>query len=300
METDLRRALEREEFRVYYQQIVSLDDGRISGCEALLRWQHPKRGLISPSEFIPVAEETGLIVPIGRWVLHEACRQLHTWQKKFRSKSPLTISVNFSSKQFMEPELVDQMKQILANTGLAPHSLKLEITESLIMENPEAARALLLELKALDIQMGIDDFGTGYSSLSYLHRFPIDRLKIDRSFVNRMGLDKENAEIVRTIVTLAHNLGVDVIAEGVETTEQLALLRGLKCKYGQGFLFSAPVDSETAEGLIAGKPCWEDDISAFHGPRAIADIDCALDKKSLAPFQNDDLPFGPPANRLIF
>jgi EAL domain-containing protein (putative c-di-GMP-specific phosphodiesterase class I) len=200
----------------------------------------------------------------------------------------------------MQPERVDQMKQILTSTGLEPHSLKLEITESLIMENPEAARALLLQLKALDIQLGTDDFGTGYSSLSYLHRFPIDRLKIDRSFVNRMGLDKENAEIVRTIVTLAHNLGVDVIAEGVETTDQLALLRALKCKYGQGFLFSPPVDGDTAEGLIAGKPCWGEDEQPKSGTLSeTADHDLDVSEKSLAPF-NCDLPFGPAANRLIF
>jgi len=303
LETDLRRAMERKEFRVYYQLIVSLDDGHISGCEALLRWQHPTRGLVSPSEFIPVAEETGLIVPIGRWVLHEACRQLHAWQQKFRSKSPLTISVNFSSKQFMQPELVDQMKQILTSTGLEPHSLKLEITESLIMENPEAARALLLQLKALDIQLGIDDFGTGYSSLSYLHRFPIDRLKIDRSFVNRMGLDKENAEIVRTIVTLAHNLGVDVIAEGVETAEQLALLRALKCKYGQGFLFSPPVDCVAAEALIEGQPSWSE-AKQPQVPVAASNEHTAFegnaDKEPLVPPEKDDLSFGTPANRLIF
>ena len=302
LETDLRRALERKEFRVYYQLIVSLDDGHISGCEALLRWQHPTRGLISPSEFIPVAEETGLIIPIGHWVLHEACRQLRMWQQRFRSNSPLTISVNFSSKQFMQPELMDQMKQMLTATGLEPRSLKLEITESLIMENPEVARALLLRLKALDIQLGIDDFGTGYSSLSYLHRFPIDRLKIDRSFVNRMGLDKENAEIVRTIITLAHNLGVDVIAEGVETTEQLALLRALKCKYGQGFLFSPPVDGETAEGLIAARPCWGRDEPAMlpNVPlNGTVELDTGMTRRSVAPF-NCDLPFGPAANRLVF
>jgi diguanylate cyclase (GGDEF)-like protein/PAS domain S-box-containing protein len=292
LETDLRRALEREEFLVYYQLIVSLEDGRISGCEALLRWQHPTRGLISPSEFIPVAEETGLIVPIGRWVLLEACRQVRAWQEQFPSKSPLTISVNFSSKQFMQPELVDQMRQILSSTGIEPHSLKLEITESLIMENPEAARALLLQLKALNIQLGIDDFGTGYSSLSYLHRFPIDRLKIDRSFVNRMGLDKENAEIVRTIVTLAHNLGVDVIAEGVETTEQLALLRDLKCKYGQGYLFSHPVDGETARALIEGQPCWRQD-ERFGGSATGSGSE--TDGSS----QDASLVFGPPANPLV-
>ena len=303
LETDLRRALEREEFRVYYQLIVSLDDGRISGCEALLRWQHPTKGLISPSEFIPVAEETGLIVPIGRWVLLEACRQVHVWQQRFHSESPLTVSVNFSSKQFMQPELVDQMKQILTHTGLEPHTLKLEITESLIMENPEAARALLLQLKALHIQLGIDDFGTGYSSLSYLHRFPIDRLKIDRSFVNRMGLDKENSEIVRTIVTLAHNLGVDVIAEGVETKEQLALLRALKCKYGQGFLFSPPVDGQKAEALIEEQPCWaEDETPGFsiRRPSELAGVDVNLNQKSPSSLQTDSLPFDRVDKLLIF
>jgi diguanylate cyclase (GGDEF)-like protein/PAS domain S-box-containing protein len=301
LETDLRRALERKEFRVYYQIIVSLNDGHINGCEALLRWQHPTRGLMHPSEFIPVAEETGLIVPIGHWVILEACRQLHVWQQRFRSGAPLTMSVNFSSKQFMQPELVEQMKQILSVTCLEAHSLKLEITESLIMENPEAARALLLQLKALDIELGIDDFGTGYSSLSYLHRFPIDRLKIDRSFIERMGLERENVEIVRTIITLAHNLGVDVIAEGVETTEQLTLLQKLKCKYGQGFLFSPPVDGKTAEGLIARKPCWsnQDRPKSRTQPFSTISNTAQVTQKPTAPF-NCDLPCGSVANRLIF
>jgi diguanylate cyclase (GGDEF)-like protein/PAS domain S-box-containing protein len=253
LETDLRRAIERQEFRVHYQPIVSLKSGRINGFEALVRWQHPDRGLVSPIEFIPVAEETGLIVAIGLWVLREACRQMHEWQVQFPANPPLTISVNISGKQFLQPDLSEQIKQILQETNLDPRSLKLEITESAIVENAESAAIMLSQLRSVGIQLYMDDFGTGYSSLSYLHRFPMDTLKIDRSFVNRMGVDGENLEIVRAIVTLAHNLGMNVTAEGVETTEQLALLKALKCEYGQGYFFSKPVDSIQAEALIAAQ-----------------------------------------------
>lgn len=251
LETDLRRAIDRHEFRIHYQPIVSLFSGRINGFEALVRWQHPDRGLVSPTEFIPVAEETGLMIPIGWWVLREACRQMHVWQVQFPANPPLTISVNLSGKQFSQPDLSEQIKQILQETSLDPRTLKLEITESVIMENAESATIMLSQLQTLGVQLYMDDFGTGYSSLSYLHRFPIDILKIDRSFVSRMGVDDENLEIVRTIMTLAHNLGMNVTAEGVETAEQLALLRALKCEYGQGYLFSKPVDGEAAGALIA-------------------------------------------------
>lgn len=251
LETDLRRAIERQEFRIHYQPIVSLNTGHIIGFEALVRWQHPNRGLISPAEFIPVAEETGLIVPIGQTVLREACQQTHKWQGQFPMNSPLTISVNLSSKQLTQPRLTEQIKQVLVETGLNMSSLRLEITESGIMENAEAAAATLKQLRDLGIQLQMDDFGTGYSSLNYLHRFPIDALKIDRSFVSRMGANGENSEIVQTIVTLARNLNKGVIAEGVETVEQLDRLKALKCKYGQGFFFSKPVNAETAGVLIA-------------------------------------------------
>jgi EAL domain-containing protein (putative c-di-GMP-specific phosphodiesterase class I) len=219
------------------------------GFEALLRWQHPEQGFISPSKFIPVAEETGLINQIGQWVFREACRQLRAWQIQFPSDPPLTVSVNLSAKQFSHPALIEEIKQVLAETGVSPSSLKIEITEGAIIENVEVATEILRQLKALGIRISLDDFGTGYSSLSYLHRFPIDTLKIDRSFVTRMSMPK-NSEIVRTIITLAFNLGMDVIAEGVETREQIILLTGLNCEYVQGFLLSKPVDGQTMRELI--------------------------------------------------
>jgi EAL domain-containing protein (putative c-di-GMP-specific phosphodiesterase class I) len=250
LETDLRKAVERHEFRVHYQVIVSLTTGRIVGFEALARWQHPSRGLIYPSEFISVAEETGLIIPLGKWVMEESCRQMKKWLDTYSIQPPLSICVNFSSKQFLQPGLAEQIDGVLQETGLPASCLKLELTESMIMENPEASSTLLHRLKKLGIQLGIDDFGTGYSSLSYLHRFPIDTLKIDRSFVNSMVEKKEEAEIVRTIITLAHNLGVNVIAEGVENPQQLQALKALYCESGQGYLFSNPVDGYYAEKLI--------------------------------------------------
>jgi diguanylate cyclase (GGDEF)-like protein/PAS domain S-box-containing protein len=251
METDLRGAVERGEFFVQYQPIVSLDDFSLRGFEALVRWQHPERGLISPMDFIPVAEESGLIVAMGEWALREACRQMRRWQGQYPSEPPLSVSVNLSIRQFTEPDLIGQVRRILEETGLGPRSLKLEITESVVMENIDAATAMLHELRELGVQLSIDDFGTGYSSLSYLHRFPIDTLKVDRSFVMRMADNNENIEIVRTIIMLAQNLGMDVVAEGVETREQLALLRKLGCEHGQGYLFSKPCDIDGAEKIIA-------------------------------------------------
>ena len=251
LETDLRRAVERQELRIHYQPIVALATQRITGFEALVRWQHPERGLVSPAEFIPVAEETGLIIPIGHWVLYEACRQMQAWQEQLSVKQPLAISVNLSVKQFIQQDLIEQIDQILQQTGLDVQNLKLEITESVIMENTESATIMLSQLRALGIQLCMDDFGTGYSSLSYLHRFPINTLKIDRSFISSMSMNSENLEIVRTIIALARNLNLDVTAEGVETAEQLAQLRALQCEYGQGYFFSKPVDSEVAGKLIA-------------------------------------------------
>jgi diguanylate cyclase (GGDEF)-like protein/PAS domain S-box-containing protein len=247
LETDLRRAVEREEFVIHYQPIMSLSDDSIQGFEALVRWRHPERGLVTPSEFIPVAEETGLIIPLGRWVLREACRQMRRLQASSAAPSPLSLSVNLSGKQFMQPDLVGQVKQMLCETGFDPRSLHLEITESSVIENTETVTEMLIQLRALGIRLSMDDFGTGYSSLSYLHRFPIHTLKIDRSFVS--GGDGEN-EIVRTIIMLARNMGMDVVAEGIETEEQLAYLKGLKCEYGQGFLFSRPLDLDTACKLL--------------------------------------------------
>ncbi|MGB7921891.1 MAG: EAL domain-containing protein [Pyrinomonadaceae bacterium] len=251
LETDLRKAIERQEFFIQYQPIVDLDNFSLRGFEALVRWRHPERGFISPIDFIPVAEETGMIIQIGEWVLREACRQIQRWQVIFPSDPPLFISVNLSGKQFTQADLLHEVAYILNETRIDPRSLKLEITESMVMENIEAATEMLKQLRALGVQLSIDDFGTGYSSLSYLHRFPIDTLKIDRSFVTQMSENNENAEIVRTIVMLAQNLGMDVVAEGVETNEQLAMLRKLGCENGQGYFFSRPLDVAGAEKIIA-------------------------------------------------
>ena len=251
LENDLRRAVESDEFQILYQPIVSLETGKISGFEGLVRWNHPDRGLVSPAEFVPLAEETGLIVPIDRWMLHEGCQQMRRWNVRFPLDLPLSISINLSCKQFMQPDLIDIINQVLQETGLEGRNLRLEITETMLMENMDYVARVLTKLKRLNVQLAIDDFGTGYSSLCYLHRLPIDTLKIDRSFVGRMGLDEGSTEIVRTIRTLAHNLGMKVIAEGVETAEQRDKLKALACEYGQGYFFSKPVNTEAAEALIA-------------------------------------------------
>jgi len=256
IETDLRRAIERQELRLHYQPLVSLKTGKIAGFEALARWQHPKHGLIAPAEFIPIAEDSGLIISVGYWAMLQACHQLRIWQRQFPTDPPLMISVNLSSRQFAQPNLINQVECVLAETGLEAQTLKLEITESMVMDDIEAAIATLEQIKALNVRLGIDDFGTGYSSLSHLYRFPADTLKVDQAFVSRIGLDEENNEIVRAIVTLAHNLGMTVIAEGIETQEQLALLRSLNCEYGQGYFFSEPLSHEAAESLIAASPRW--------------------------------------------
>ncbi|MDT4952212.1 MAG: hypothetical protein QOJ02_350 [Acidobacteriota bacterium] len=250
VETDLRRALEREEFFVFYQPIMSLETGELRGFEALVRWRHPLRGFISPDDFIPVAEETGMIIQIGEYVLREACRQMQKWQVVLPSDPPLFISVNLSVKQFSQPDLVEKVAAILKETKLNAKHLKLEITESAVMENVEDATELLTRLRDLGLRISMDDFGTGYSSLSHLRRFPIDTLKIDRSFVTQMSEDDENAEIVRTIIGLAQNLGMDVVAEGVETPNQIETLKSLGCEYGQGYFFSKPLDFQRAEQFI--------------------------------------------------
>ncbi len=254
LETDLRRAIEREEFLVHYQPIVSLNTGSIVGFEALARWQHPDRGLVFPADFISVAEETEMILPIGNYVLRKACSQMNTWQAQFSPEPPWIISVNLSGRLFMQSNLVSQIEQILQESGLDARSLKLEITESMIMENTEFLTAMLIQMKELGIQLALDDFGTGYSSLSYLHQFPLDTLKVDRSFVGRMGPKGENSEIVRTIVALAHNLDLDVTAEGVETGAQLALLQSMGCEYAQGSYFSMPLDAQAAGDLLVAAP----------------------------------------------
>jgi diguanylate cyclase (GGDEF)-like protein len=254
LETDLRYAIAREEFCVYYQPIVDLNTMKIKGFEALMRWNHPERGLVAPYEFIPICEDTGMIVPMTIWILKKACLQVKEWQKSKVENRNLIISVNLSGKHFSQVDLVEQIWKVLTETDFNPQHLKLEITESAVMENAESAISVLKELKELGIQLSIDDFGTGYSSLSYLHRFPIDTLKIDRSFVNSMTEGAENGEFVQTIMTLAHTLGLAVIAEGIETINQLHQLRVLDCEYGQGYLFSRPVPKEDIDKLLEFNP----------------------------------------------
>jgi diguanylate cyclase (GGDEF)-like protein/PAS domain S-box-containing protein len=249
LETELRRALEHQEFRVYYQPIVSLATEQIYGFETLLRWQHPERGLLVPEEFIVLAEETGLMNPIGEWILREACSQMRRWQTRFSASPALTISVNLSYKQFLQPNLVEQVTRILRETGLAAQHLCLEITESVI-SHQEAAAGIIRDLHHLGVQLHIDDFGTGYSSLSALHHAGITALKIDRAFIRLLnGTNRQNA-IARTAVLLAHELGLTTIAEGVETPEQFAYLKTVECEYGQGHLFAKPMDSEGGTALL--------------------------------------------------
>jgi diguanylate cyclase (GGDEF)-like protein/PAS domain S-box-containing protein len=253
LETELRRGIERKEFELYFQPVVSLATRKILGFEALVRWQHSNRGMVPPSEFVPVAEETGMIVPLGQWVLATACQQARIWQARFDEGVPLSINVNLSARQFLQPDLLQQCSSILYETQLSQSSLTLEVTESAMMQNPEAAIEVMRQLKSLGIKLALDDFGTGYSSLSYLHRFPLDSLKIDRSFVSRMN---EDYEIVRTIITLGRNLGLKVVAEGVETMEQAERLLDLGCEFAQGYYFSIPVDAQEATDLLAAKHPW--------------------------------------------
>ncbi|MEO8072224.1 MAG: EAL domain-containing protein [Acidobacteriota bacterium] len=250
LETELRQAVEHEEFRVYYQPIINLQSDEIKGFESLVRWQHPTRGIVSPLEFIPVAEETGLIIPLGEWILRESCRQLSAWQSEFKMNPPLTMSVNLSCKQFVQTDLVERIVEIIRDTKIEASSLRLEITESHLMKDSEAAILIMNNLRALGIKLSIDDFGTGYSSLSYLHRLPINYLKVDRSFVSQMQENSENREIVRTIILLAKNLNLEVIAEGIETIEQAQYLKSLTCNFGQGYLYSKPVDAPSATKLL--------------------------------------------------
>ena len=253
LETDLREALKRQEFQLYYQPIFCLKTGQIAGFEALVRWQSPQRGLVSPGTFISVAEETGLIVPLGEWILAEACRQMRCWQGQFPSYPSLSISVNLSSRQFLQPDLVEQIDAILKAVGLPGESLKLEITESMMMQDIEDAIALLQRLKDLGVKLSLDDFGTGFSSLNYLHRFPINTLKVDRSFVSRIDGNAESSkytQIVRTIIMLGQNLDLDIVAEGIETVRQLEVLQSLNCEYGQGYFFSKPLPSQAATKLL--------------------------------------------------
>ena len=256
LETDLRQAIKQNDFYLQYQPIVSMKNGSLAGFEALVRWQHRDRGVVSPAEFIPIAEETGLIKELGRWVLQESCRQLREWQSRFPDVAPLTVSVNISSQQLL-PNFVDQITQTLSDTGLGSGNLVLEITETMLMEKAELIGPMLTKLKELDVKIYIDDFGTGYSSLSYLHQLPVDALKIDQSFVQRLDDNRESLEIVRAVMTLASSLNMDVIAEGVETENQLSQLESLGCRYMQGYLFSHPLDVKDIEAaLTGGGACW--------------------------------------------
>lgn len=260
LETDLRTAVERDQLCMYYQPIVDLDSMRLFGFESLIRWNHPQRGLVPPSEFIPVSEETGLIIPMTLWILRTSCRQMVKWQRKSEANKNLVVSVNLSGKHFAQKDLVKQIKTIIDETEIDPRHLKLELTESAVMENAEGVILMLKQLRELGIQLSIDDFGTGYSSLSYLHRFPINTLKVDRSFVSTMEDGSENGEIVRTVIALAKTLGLNVIAEGIESIHQLHQLRILGCEYGQGYLFSRPVPIEEAEKIIEDKSRWQNII----------------------------------------
>jgi diguanylate cyclase (GGDEF)-like protein/PAS domain S-box-containing protein len=249
IETGLRKAIDTGQLVLYYQPIVSIVDDQICGFEALVRWNHPERGLISPGEFIPIAEESDLIILLGRWILRQSCRQMAEWHKKLASHPPLTINVNVSPRQLGDPRLIEDVEFALAESGLNPDSLSLEVTESSLMENTEQTAATLNRLKAMNIRLEIDDFGTGYSSLSYLRRLPFDMLKIDRSFVNELNAGSGGLDIVKAIIEMAHSLRLQVIAEGVETEEQMYLLRQLGCNYVQGFLFSKPVPARAAAKL---------------------------------------------------
>ncbi|MGK7916405.1 MAG: EAL domain-containing protein, partial [Prochloraceae cyanobacterium] len=251
LEQELRRAIEQKQFDVFYQPIIALESGKINGFEVLIRWQHPEKGLVCPAEFIPVAEETGMIASIDWWVLRTACHQIRQWQAQHKIHYPLTISVNISAIQFLISDFTAQILQILEETELEPKYLKLEITESAIIKNLDHASLILEKLKAIGIRISMDDFGTGYSCLSYLYELPIDTLKIDVFFLRDIEKDREKLEVTRTIVNLANNLGMDVIAEGVETSNQLVLLRELNCEYGQGYLFAKPLANQRAEALIS-------------------------------------------------
>jgi diguanylate cyclase (GGDEF)-like protein/PAS domain S-box-containing protein len=256
LENDLRRALERQEFQLHYQPIISLRTGEMIAVEALIRWAHPDRGLMMPDAFIPVAEETGVILPIGEWVLQQACRHASEWRERFDRAQPLCVSVNLSAKQFSQTDLIKRIAGALEASGLPGSALRLEITESAIMENAETATVLLERMKELGVQISLDDFGTGYSSLSYLHRFPLDTLKIDRSFVMRMHDDNRSAQLVQTIHGLARSLGASAVAEGVELDDQLRELRRIDCDFGQGFLFSPPLPADDLEELLREGRKW--------------------------------------------
>jgi EAL domain-containing protein (putative c-di-GMP-specific phosphodiesterase class I) len=251
LENDLRHALARGELRVYYQAEVEFETGRLAGMEALVRWEHPERGVVNPTQFIAVAEESGLILQIGRWVLYEACRQLKEWEGQYKRDIPLTVSVNISGRHFAQATLIDEVADVLAETGIDPSHLIIEITESVAMEGAQTTIETLRKLKSLGVALAIDDFGTGFSSLSYLKQFPVDYLKIDKSFVDGVTFQGRDTAIVRAVIALGHALGLKLIAEGVETPEQVNKLRELGSEIGQGYYFAKPLTGEGMPALLA-------------------------------------------------
>lgn len=257
LEAELRSAIDNQEFLLYYQPIINLQTGKLAGFEALVRWQHPQQGFVSPGSFIPAAEETGLIVPMGSWILEEACAQMYAWKQQFPQAKELMVSVNLSTKQFNQENLSEEVSSILDKTKLDSQCLKLELTESAAMEDVNGTIDQLVKLKSLNLKLSLDDFGTGYSSLSYLHQLPTDTLKVDQSFVGRMEeKSREDGEIVKTIISLGHQLGMDVIAEGIETAAQLKGLRQLDCNYGQGYYFAKPLPEDAAAALVEADKNW--------------------------------------------
>jgi len=253
LENDLRHALERSEFHLHYQPIIDIQTNHLVGFEALLRWNHSRRGILPPLEFIPLAEESGLIVPIGNWVLMEACIQLKNWQDKSPAYQNLTININISGKQFAQPDFYETVEKVLMTSGLRPESLKLEITESILVDNYQSTGQLFAKLSKLGVQLEIDDFGTGYSSLGYLQNFPIRTIKIDKSFIKELDKSKKGVEIIRAMISMARDLGMETIAEGVETEEQFKELQRLMCHSAQGYLISHPLDPQHAEEYMTSR-----------------------------------------------
>jgi EAL domain-containing protein (putative c-di-GMP-specific phosphodiesterase class I) len=251
LDNALREAIEHEQFTLYYQPIVDLASGRLCAVEALLRWMHPDRGWTEPKDFVPVAEETGMILPIGQWVLREACERVRDWQRRFGARAPESVAVNLSAKQFSQADLVEQIEQVLARSELPASALRLEITESAVVDNADAAVVLLERLKRVGADLSLDDFGTGYSSLSYLHRFPCDTIKVDRSLVRDSGLNGSTPLILRSVIALAHELGKEVVAEGVETQADAAYLRSIGCEYGQGYYYGEPMPPKDVASLLS-------------------------------------------------
>jgi EAL domain-containing protein (putative c-di-GMP-specific phosphodiesterase class I) len=254
LELDLRHAISRGDFTLHFQPVVALESGRAIEAEALVRWKHPQRGLLLPGDFIALTEEAGLIVPLGRWILQEACRQLRAWQAASAAMAALGMSVNLSARQLQHPDLVEDVAQVLRETGIDPGALRLEITETAVMHDAPATLEKLEALKKMGVQLAIDDFGTGYSSLGYLKHFPVDALKIDRSFVRGVGRDVGDTAIVRAVITVAKSLGLSVTAEGIENEEQLEQLHSLGCDRGQGYYFAKPIPGDRIPALLAAPP----------------------------------------------